>query len=357
MTARHFLAIVAIVQGALLAALLVLIVLNRWFRLRRSSRLNPRREAVDASMRRWAAGTAPLAGVLVGLARLPTPLAIDALVKWSARVPGERWRQLAQALEHTWWARLVRTNSMSARWWKRLESARFLSVAAMPRDVARLTRLINDRHPAVHVAAVACLERMENTALTLTALDRLPQLAPTVQAYYAAMLLRSRPVVVEHLQKRLRRQAQDHLGHRAGRRVPSNLRFEQRVAARRGEAHQREGGAQPHPPHVVEQRRLQQRQRTNVGDHAERPYGLRPRRPRIVFGQPLERGNGLAVREAAKRACRLHADFGIGVIGQCRQAFAQRRLTQPRRKLGEAGQGRIVSAAQALLQVLDHHRP
>ncbi|HKC38452.1 MAG TPA: HEAT repeat domain-containing protein [Gemmatimonadales bacterium] len=205
MTARHFLTIVAIVQGALLAALLVLIILNRWFRLRRSTRLNPRREAVDASMRRWAAGSTPMAGVLVGLARLPTPLAIDALVKWSARVPGERWRQLAEALEHHWWARLVRTNATSARWWKRLECARFLSVAAVPRDVDRLTRLINDPHPAVHVAAVASLERMENTALTLTALDRLPLLAPTVQAYYAAMLLRSRPVVIEHLQKRLRR--------------------------------------------------------------------------------------------------------------------------------------------------------
>jgi HEAT repeat protein len=205
MTARQFLTVVAIVQGALLAALVVLIILNRWFRLRRSTRLNPRREAVDASMRRWAAGAVPMAGVLVGLSRLPTPLAIDALVKWSARIPGERWRQLAQALEHHWWAKLVRTNSTSARWWKRLECARFLSVAAVPADVARLARLINDPHPAVHVAAVASLERMENTALTLTALDRLPQLAPTVQAYYAAMLLRSRPVVVDHLQKRLRR--------------------------------------------------------------------------------------------------------------------------------------------------------
>lgn len=205
MRERHFLLVVAIVQGALLGALIVLIVLNRWFRVRRSTRLNPRREAVDASMRRWTAGTAPLTGVLVGLARLPVPLAIDALVKWSARVPGERWRQLALALEHNWWARLVRANSNSARWWKRLECARFLSVAAMPQDVGRLKRLITDRHPAVHVAAVASLERMENQSLTLTALDRLPRLAPTVQAYYAAMLLRSRPVVVDHLQKRLRR--------------------------------------------------------------------------------------------------------------------------------------------------------
>jgi HEAT repeats len=204
MTARHFLMVVAIVQGALLASLFVLIILNRWFRLRRSTRLAPRRQAVDASMRRWAAGTAPLAGVLVGVSRLPASLAIDALVTWSARVPGERWRQLAAALEHTLWARIVRTNSDSARWWKRLECARFLSVAAMPGDTARLLRLLNDPHPAVHLAAVASLERMEDSVLTLAALERLPRLAPTVQAYYAAMLQRSRPIVVEHLQKRLR---------------------------------------------------------------------------------------------------------------------------------------------------------
>src|SRR6266581_1856170 len=151
MTARHFLTVVAVVQGILLGALIILIVLNRWFRLRRSTRLNPRREAIDASMRRWAAGTTPLAGVLVGLSRLPVPLAIDAIVKWSARVPGERWRQLAQALEHHWWARLVRTNSTSARWWKRLESARFLSVAATPQDVARLTALAAHAGPEVRI--------------------------------------------------------------------------------------------------------------------------------------------------------------------------------------------------------------
>lgn len=205
MTSRQFLIVVALVQGVLLGALIVLIILNRWFRLRRSAHLQPRRAAVDASLRRWASGGTPLAGVLVGLARLPVPLAIDALVGWSARVPGERWRQLATALEQQWWARIVRTNSNSARWWKRLECARFLSVAAMPRDVARLTRLISDPHAAVHVAAVASLERIENASLTLAALDRLPRLPATVQAYYAAMLRRSRPVVIEYLLKRLRR--------------------------------------------------------------------------------------------------------------------------------------------------------
>lgn len=205
MTSSQFLFVVAIVQAVLLAALIILIILNRWFRLRRSARLNPRRAAVDDAMRRWAAGATPLGGVLVGLSRLPVPLAIDALVGWSARVPGERWRELASTLEHQWWARLVRANSSSARWWKRLECARFLSVGAMPGDVARLVRLVNDPHAAVHVAAVASLERMESTPLTLAALERLPQLAPTVQAYYASMLRRSRPVVIQHLLKRLRR--------------------------------------------------------------------------------------------------------------------------------------------------------
>jgi HEAT repeat protein len=204
-TSRQFLLVVALVQGVLLAALVVLIILNRWFRLRRSARLKPRRAAVDDAMRRWAAEATPLSGVLIALARLPAPLAIDALVGWSARVPGERWRELAAALEHQWWARLVRANSSSARWWKRLECARFLSVGASPSDVARLVRLINDPHAAVHVAAVASLERMESTPMTLAALERLPQLAPTVQAYYAGMLRRSRPVVIQHLLKRLRR--------------------------------------------------------------------------------------------------------------------------------------------------------
>lgn len=237
MSSRDFLIVVAAVQGLLLASLVVLVILNRWFRLRRRARVHPRRLAVDTSMRRWIAGTTPLTGVLVGLARLPVPLAVETLVSWSARVPGERWRQLALALEQQWWARMVRSNSASARWWKRLESARFLSVAAVPADAARLIRLVNDSHPAVHIAAVAALERIENTALTLAALERLPRLPPTVQAYYAAMLQRSRPAVVQHLVKRLRRSddpALARLTEFAGRMAEPALR--ERITALAGHA-------------------------------------------------------------------------------------------------------------------------
>ncbi len=205
MTSRGFLAVVALAQGALLVALIVLIVLNRWFRLRRRARVHPRVLALDKAMQRWALGSVDLGAVLVHLARLPVPLAVDALVSWSARVPGDRWRQLAAALRGHWWARIVRSNAASARWWKRLETARFLAVVATPEDTPRVLALLRDPHPAVHIAAVATLERLESAALTTAALERLPRLAPTVGAYYAGMLRRSRPVVVQLLLKMLRR--------------------------------------------------------------------------------------------------------------------------------------------------------
>lgn len=205
MTSRPVLLIVALAQGVLLAALVILIILNRWFRLRRGARVHPRKVALDEAMERWALGATEVGTVLVQLARVPLPLAIDALVTWSARVPGERWGGLARALDHEWWARIVRTNSDSARWWKRLECARFLSVAATPADTPRVLKLLRDPHPAVHIAAVATLERLESAVLTAAALERLPRLAPTVGAYYASMLRRSRPLVVQLLLKMLRR--------------------------------------------------------------------------------------------------------------------------------------------------------
>ena len=144
MTSLQFLWVVAVAQGILLVALVILIILNRWFRVRRSARLQPRRQALDAVMQRWTMGQAPAAEVVQALARLPVSLAVDALVTWSARVPGERWQDLSRVLATQWWARVVRTNNRSARWWKRLECARFLSVAATPHDIGRVLRLLHE---------------------------------------------------------------------------------------------------------------------------------------------------------------------------------------------------------------------
>ncbi|MGH7548293.1 MAG: HEAT repeat domain-containing protein [Gemmatimonadales bacterium] len=203
MTSRDFLLVVALAQGVFLMSLVVLIILNRWFRLRRRARLHPRVVKLNQAMQRWVLGTGDLGSALAHLSRLPIPLAVDALVTWSALVPGERWRALATALRGHAWARIVRSNSESIRWWKRLECARLLTVAATPDDTPRVLKLLRDPHPAVHVAAVATLERLESATLARAALERLPRLAPTVGAYYAGVLRRSRPVVVKQLIKML----------------------------------------------------------------------------------------------------------------------------------------------------------
>jgi HEAT repeat protein len=204
-TSQRFLVIVAIAQGVLLVALVTLIILNRWVRLRRSAAVNPRRIELDAVMQRWALGQSGPDEVLQGLAALPVPLAIEALVTWSARVAGERWQELARGLESRWWARAVRANNRSARWWKRLECARFLSVAATPHDIGRVLRLLRDPHPAVQLAAATTLERVGSPVLVTAALEQLPFLGPTVQAYYASVLKRARPAVLRHLKQLFRR--------------------------------------------------------------------------------------------------------------------------------------------------------
>ena len=117
MTSRQFLLIVAITQGALLVALVILIILNRWVRVRRRAQIHPRRTELDGLMQRWSLGQAPSVEVLRALARLPVPVAIDALVTWSARIGGERWQELSRGLESQGWARAVRATSRSARWW------------------------------------------------------------------------------------------------------------------------------------------------------------------------------------------------------------------------------------------------
>lgn len=204
MTSRQFLLVVAAVQGLLLAALVILIVLNRWFRVRRRAALSPRRAAIEATLQRWQLGEPVLRDVVRGLGVLPAPVAIDVLIAWASRVSGERWSGLAEALRGELWAKLLRADAGSVRWWKRLDCARFLSVVATPLDVVRVRRLLLDPHPAVHIAAVATLERLQSATLTAAALQKLPQLTPTVHAYYANMLRRSRAGVVDLLRKQLR---------------------------------------------------------------------------------------------------------------------------------------------------------
>jgi len=281
-TSLQFLWVVAVAQGVLLIALIILIILNRWFRLRRSARLLPRRRELDAVMQRWAMGQAPAADVERALARLPVSLAVDGLVTWSARVPGERWQDLSRLLAHQWWARVLRTNYRSARWWKRLECARFLSVTATPHDIGRVLRLLHDDHPAVQIAAANTLERLTSPILVTAALEQLPFLGPTVQAYYASALKKARPAVVRHLQQLFRRPDDPRLPRIiefAGRLAHPDLRAPFTALATHGDPEVRSQvarglGKYPHAESIAALRLLAQDPSWPVRAHAVRSLGM-----------------------------------------------------------------------------------
>ncbi|HTR20433.1 MAG TPA: HEAT repeat domain-containing protein [Gemmatimonadales bacterium] len=203
MSSRHALALVALWQAALFVVLILLILANRWYGVARRSRLRPRRIAVDTAMKNWALDQWPLDPVVKALGALPAAAAVEALVAWSARIAGERWQALAGALQKEPWVQALRDGVPSRQWWTRLQAARLLAIVATPEDVPLLSRLLLDAHPAVHIAAVAALERLDEPSLIATAIDRLATLPSTVQALYASVLRRSRGSVVEALRGRL----------------------------------------------------------------------------------------------------------------------------------------------------------
>ena len=203
MTARHLVLIAALVQGAFLAALLLLIVLNRWWRLARRATVHPLREAAERELRRWAAGDTGVDAVAAALVPLPPPIAIEQLAAWSSRVPQDRWPALAHALSQARWGAKLRRGARSRRWWKRLQSARFLAAAGLPGDVPTLARLIRDPHPAVHLAAVSSLNHVNSAELAEAAIDQLPVLPIHVGMYFAMALRRGRQVAVPLFDRRL----------------------------------------------------------------------------------------------------------------------------------------------------------
>ena len=205
MTARQLLVVVALVQGVVLVALMLLIMINRWIRGLARARLQPRRVVLDAAMRGWALGEVAADQVVRGLEALPIPAAVEVLVAWASRLPGDRWQALALELEHRPWAIRIRGAARSRRWWKRLQAARFLSVVATPADLDILARLLGDAHPAVHIAAAGALERTAEPRLVALALQRVPDMMSPVQAYYAAALRQAHSVVVPMLVERLTR--------------------------------------------------------------------------------------------------------------------------------------------------------
>ena len=192
MTSLDFLIIAAGVQAAFLVALVVMIALTRLFWVRRRARTAGPKADVDQAWRAFMGGDAPSAGILRHLRRLPRHVALDTLIHYAGRTSPEIWRRLTTAVANQSWVQAIRRGGQSRYWWRRLDAGRLLAVAGRPVDAPLLLRLLGDEHPAVVIAVISALEHVQSTALLAGVLERLPHLAPTVQAFAAAALQRVR---------------------------------------------------------------------------------------------------------------------------------------------------------------------
>jgi HEAT repeat protein len=202
-TSRDLLVVVAACQCITLAALVVAVFINRWIRQRRRAMVRPRRVVLDQAMNGWALGEIGPELLARALEDLPTADAVEALVGWAGRLRGDRWQALAQALDQRPWTARLRGAVRARAWWRRLQAARFLSVAATPADGPLVARLLGDPQPAVHIAASRALERIATPHLLRTVIERIPEMAAPVQAHYAAVLRTTHAVVVPLLVERL----------------------------------------------------------------------------------------------------------------------------------------------------------
>lgn len=192
MTSLDFLIIAAGVQAGFLVALVVLIALTRLFSVRRRARTAGPRAELDEAWRAFIAGDVPPNGVLAWLRRLPRDIALDTLLHYAGRTPPDAWRRLATPLANQPWVGAIRRWGRSRHWWRRLDAGRLLTVVGRPADAPLLLRLLGDDHPAVVLAVIGALEQVQSPALLAAVLERLPLLAPTVQAYAAVSLQRLR---------------------------------------------------------------------------------------------------------------------------------------------------------------------
>lgn len=180
---------VVVSQAAILLTMLAILVANRvWHIVHARSRAG-HAGRVAAPLRRWLLERGPVGGVAAALRSLPPRRALEqAAAVLSLRIPAEQLAELATAVRGERWVRRTLRRAGSRLWWRRLSAARLLVVVGDARDRAVVRRLLNDPHPAVQMAASACLARVSDAGLVTSLVHDLPDRPASVRLYQFAAL-------------------------------------------------------------------------------------------------------------------------------------------------------------------------
>lgn len=204
MTPLAFLVIVGAMQGALLGALLLLLLVNR-ARTRRGQALAGVGAArIQRAMQDWVLDAAPLEPLLAALREAPSETAVEQVaLALATRVTAERRPALVYALREEFWVRDILSYGMAFRWTSRLRTARLLGALGIPEDEVRVKRLMADPHPAVRAAVTAAIGRVGTPSMIRHVLELKPSQPSVVRQLQRHILLQSATAVVPVLRERL----------------------------------------------------------------------------------------------------------------------------------------------------------
>ncbi len=197
MTPLAFLVVVGAMQGALLAALLLLLLVNR-ARTRRGRALAGSGAArIQRAMQDWLLGSGSLEALLAALREAPSETAVEQVVlALATRINSEKRPAFVAALRREFWVRDILSYGMAFRWTSRLRTARLLGALGLPEDEARVKRLMADPHPAVRAAVTPAIGRVGTASMIAHVLERKPLQPSVVRQLQRSVLLQSAAAVV-----------------------------------------------------------------------------------------------------------------------------------------------------------------
>ena len=170
---RTFLAVVFLTQLAFLIASLGVLLVRRW----NADRLVARRALEQETFSR--ALDRALGGELVGEAlaeaidRCHFETVATVMQERVARTEDDAWQSIVPLVRRTRWFEVVATHHTKSRlWWRRLVGARTLALVGDESDLPAVRRLLNDRHPAVRLAATSIIIRIPDADAIEAVLDQ-----------------------------------------------------------------------------------------------------------------------------------------------------------------------------------------
>jgi len=123
------------------------------------------------------------------LGQLRPSIAVGQLISiGSSRLSREQLTALALRVRPEVWVDRAVADGYSAKWWKRMSSARLLAMVGNEGDTALLSRLVSDPHPAVASAATVAIGGRASASLIDTVVRQLPTRSAAVRFQHGQAL-------------------------------------------------------------------------------------------------------------------------------------------------------------------------